>query len=547
MGTKVVWWTLGIMQAYNLSDEDDIIYSSAVTPARLTVQNLPDDQNRDAVADQATELAEQFERCLRELRAARREIENHVAYCRSEGLPFDRSVMASLVDAARRAERRIKGRLSTIAAYAADNTANLISTDERALRFGLATLAYVRGAAEWCAQSYAQSESVQFFDTRAQDSPTVNYERYENQSVKRVERQLLNVLNFNEDAQEISVTSSGMAAFTLIESFLVRDRLQPGDTILLAPYIYFESSEQLTSLPFVRVEWARGYGVDDIVADVLRYRPRCIFVDQVANTAQQRMIDLAGLFQRLRAVVTERTTVVVDGTMTAAALSADLLASDSKLEILYYESCSKYLQFGLDAGMAGFVAFPKELYPRFERLRRNAGLILYRHSAELFPRYSRSLIVKRMGRICHNAHRLATLLHTDRRVQAAGRIWHPGLPDHPDAPLANRLPRASGFATFLFHDAARNTREELNAAIDDILIHARQSGIQLTKGASFGFSAPRVSAADAMVDGEPPYLRIYAGDRGDHVEFLAESICRGLADQLAPEPADSLLLRQVTG
>jgi cystathionine gamma-synthase len=487
------------------------------------------------MTEQVAELTEQLDTCLAELRGARREVEEYADYCTRNGLPLDAEVITALTGSAHQAGRRLSQQRQLLV-HATGELATLLTASENVLRFGLATLAYVRGALEWCAQSYAQSGATQFFHLSAQDSPMVNYERYDHRAVQRIERQLLEVLDLSPKTHGLIVTSSGMASFSAIESFLIRDRLSPGDTVLLAPYIYFESEEQLTALPFVRIERASGYGVEDIVSAVVEHKPKCLFVDQVANTAQQRMVDLATLFKRLREVATGRLTVVVDGSMLAAALPAELLTSDERLEVLYYESCTKYLQLGLDEGMAGLVAYPVESRERFERVRRNGGLVLYRHSAELFPRYQRSVIRRRMVRICANAERLATLLNGDPRVRAAGTITHPLLRDHPDVLIARNLPYASGFVTFQFHERDRNTRDGLNAVIDEILVNARGYGVQLTKGASFGFSAPRASAADAFAEGEPPFLRLYAGDRAEQVDSLAAAISwqlGGMADRLA--------------
>jgi len=88
------------------------------------------------------------------------------------------------------------------------------------------------------------------------------------------------------------------------------------------------------------------------------------------------------LFRRLREVATERMTVVVDGTMIGASLQAELFASDDRVEVIYYESCTKYLQLGMDFALAGLVAYPAELTERFDMLRRNSGAVLAGHNAE---------------------------------------------------------------------------------------------------------------------------------------------------------------------
>jgi cystathionine gamma-synthase len=484
--------------------------------------------------DQVADLTEQYDICLHELRAARHQIEAYAAYCQQNRLAVDAPVLARLADDAGFAGLRIGRQRRALQARSPAYAADLLTSSEAVLRFGLATLAYVRNALEWCAASYAQSGSVQFFDTGAQGSPLMNYDRNGTQAgVRRVERQLLEVLDFPAEQYGLSVTSSGMAAFTVVESFLVRDRLRPGDTVLLAPYTYYEATEQLTALPFVTVERAAGWSVQEIVADVLRLRPRVLSVDPIANTARQRMIDLPGLFARLRKVLSQPLTVVVDGTMLPATMPVELMAGDEHLEVVYYESCTKYAQLGMDASMAGLVAYPIALQERFDQLRRNAGAVLFRHNAELFPRYRREFLRRRMRRICANATRLAALLDADPRVTAVASVHHPALSRHPDRGIADTLPYASGIVTFLYHDTARNSYEELDRMADVLVRNTVELGVEFTKGVSFGYSVPRVWIQ--VIGGvEPHFARISVGDRSHQLEPLAEAIARAVIAEVTP-------------
>jgi cystathionine beta-lyase/cystathionine gamma-synthase len=339
----------------------------------------------------------------------------------------------------------------------------------------------MRSALEWCAPSYAQSGVAQFFNTGAQDAPIVNYDRYESADTQGVETQLLGALGFSGDRYAITATSSGMAAYTLVESFLLRARLKLGDTVLTAPYIYFEASEQLQSLPFVRYVRANGYETDDILAAVRDHQPRCVFVEPVANTAQQRMVDIPDVLARLRETVTKRTTVVIDGTMVSGALDPETLYSDDRVEVIYYESCSKYLQLGHDAAMAGMVAYPVEENATFERLRRNTGTILYARNARLFPWFDRDLFLRRMNRICSNAQAVAVALAADPRVTAMGETFHPGLPGHADFAKARKLRYAGGCVTFLFFEEGYNHRDQLDAVLEHALANAKEKGLYMTK------------------------------------------------------------------
>lgn len=484
--------------------------------------------DQDAGGDQLTELADLLATCLDELAATIHKLDEYVEYAVEDELVVDETLVRRLRDLAEDTRQRIRQQQESPAGDGEDG-ADRFALGQAVLRYGLTTVAHIRGALEWCSPSYTQSRVTQFFDTGVQDSPTVNYERYESTSVQRVESQLLEVLGLRPDQHAVSVTSSGMAAYTLLESFLLRSRLKPGDTVLRAPYVYFEADEQLAALPFLRFERTGGYDTEQIVADVHAYRPRCLLIDPVANTAEQRMVDVPAVLARLRSTVTEPITVVVDGTMLSGATPAETLVSDGLVEVLYYESCSKYLQLGLDAGMAGLVAYPVELRAHFDRLRRNTGTILYRHYANLFPRFDRALFRRRMRRIGTNALRLATRLHDDARVRELGMVCYPGHDSHPDVAIARGLPYAGGCVTYVFHESGRNHHAELEPLLDHMIAGAKRLGLHVTKGVSFGFSAPRVSAAASMAETEPPFLRLYAGDQaGDQVDRFAEVVADAL-------------------
>jgi cystathionine beta-lyase/cystathionine gamma-synthase len=447
------------------------------------------------------------------------EVEEYTEYCANAGVLVDQDIIQTLRrDCAAAAQRLAEARAQLATAADADTVARA----EIVLRHAATVAGSARAALDWCSPSYAQATVSQFFDVGAQDNPTVNYERYESTACQRVESQLLEVLGLSPQRQAVTATSSGMAAYSLIEAFLLRHRLRPGDTVLLAPYVYFEASEQLLSLPSVKCVTASAYSVDGLLAEVRQHRPRCLFIDPITNTADQRLIDIPALLRGLAAATSDPLTVVIDGTMASAALSGSVFDTAPHIEVLYYESCSKYLQLGMDVAMAGVVATPVELRHAFDRIRRNTGTILYRHSAQLFPVYDRAYFLRRMHRICGNAATVARELCARPDVRAVTRVVHPCSGEHPDHDIAQRLPYAGGCVTFAFHEVGGNHRDQLEALIDHLLDQARRAGLHLTKGVSFGFNTPRVSAAASMSESEPPFLRLYAGDRSsEQVRLLA--------------------------
>jgi threonine dehydratase/cystathionine beta-lyase/cystathionine gamma-synthase len=473
----------------------------------------------------AAALAARFELGLAELDRGRHEIAEFTAYCAQHSLAMDDGLVATLADTAHAArEQLLAGRAKVLAAGDdATASAQTLALAEAALRYGQATAAHVRGALDWCSPSYAQSGVAQFFDTGAQDAPIVNYDRYDSAATKRVETQLLDVFDLPGDEFAVTATSSGMAAYTLVEAFLLRERLACDDVVVTAPYLYFEAAEQLTTLPGVRCVRATGYSVDELVAAVRQHRARCLFADPLTNTAQQRMVDIPALIARLAAEVDWAVTLVVDGTMVSGAFGADVLRGAGPVEVLYYESCSKYLQLGFDAAMAGVVVHRVGQTAVLERLRRNTGAILYARAARLFPVFDRDMFLSRMDRICGNAVLVAEFLAADPRVADVGSVFHPGLADHVDHSIASTLRYAGGCVTVSFHEIGHNHRDQLDALLEHALAVAREKGLYMTKGVSFGFSAPRISAAASMAESEPPFLRIYVGDLGPaQADLLAE-------------------------
>ncbi|GEM_PF-59884 len=479
-----------------------------------------------AEVDRRDDMAAQLRTWSERLNESEQRIDDFLAYGARHDLLVEPDVVNALrVDSAGAREFVLKA-LEDPRTWTEDQEARV----EIIFRHAAHVVARTLTTLEWCSPSYDQSRVAQFFDVGAQDSPTVNYDRYESFAVQRVESQLARVLDIPIDRYATTVTSSGMAAYALIEAFLVRHRLQPGDVALLAPYVYFEASEQLATLASVRCITAASYDVDALVADVRTHRPRCLFVDSLANTADQRLVNVPRLLTELAAVEVGPLTVVIDGTMTSAALSAQLLDAGNPLEVLYYESCSKYLQLGMDTAMAGVVVAPVELTPVLDRLRRNTGAILSRHAAELFPRYDRDHFRRRMVRICANAERIAVELETRPEVRAVTEVVHPTSNFHPDHAVATTMPYAGGCVTFAFHELGANHRDQLEACIDHMLVRARRVGLHLTKGVSFGFNSPRISAAASMSETEPPFLRLYAGDRSpQQVQLLIEVVADAIA------------------
>ncbi|WUS99731.1 pyridoxal-phosphate dependent enzyme [Streptomyces sp. NBC_00708] len=378
---------------------------------------------------------------------------------------------------------------------------------EDVLRLLLRVRETLSNGLEWASPAYDQSRRVNFYDTSAQAAGGVNYARYGTNDLRTLELGLTEMLGLPRSGAELLATSSGMAAYQVIESLLLRHAVEPGDTIAYAPYIYFEAAEQLEGLRFLNHVRAECYDADLLVDMVEEHNAKVLFADPVNNVAGLPVVDLRRLAELTegRDGWSERW-LVIDGTMVSGALNVfDLFDKPGHPQILYYESASKYAQFGLDLQMAGVCVVPSHLAAAARTIRRNTGTILYPDALARFPRADRGAYLNRMVQMSANARVIANVLRGDSRI--AEHILVGCVDDWRERGWAH----GGAVLTVEFRRAGLNNRDGLEAVIERMLGNARARGVPLVKGLSFGFSTTRVSAASAMAQGSDPFLRFSVG------------------------------------
>ncbi|MCX0246600.1 pyridoxal-phosphate dependent enzyme [Streptomyces drozdowiczii] len=397
---------------------------------------------------------------------------------------------------------------------------------EDVLRLLLRVRETLTNGLEWASPAYDQSRRVNFYDTSAQAAGGVNYARYGTNDLRTLELGLTDMLGLAHNGTELLATSSGMAAYQVIESLLLRHAVEPGDTIGYAPYIYFEAAEQLEGLRFLNHVRAERYDADLLVDMVEKHDAKVLFADPVNNVAGLPVVDLRRL-----AELTERREgwsdrwLVIDGTMVSGALNVfDLFNQPGHPQILYYESASKYAQFGLDLQMAGVCVVPSHLAAAARTIRRNTGTILYPDALARFPRADRGAYLNRMVQMSANARVIADVLRADPRI--AEHILVGWVDDWRDRDWAH----GGAVLTVEFRRAGLNNRDGLEAVIERMLGNARARGVPLVKGLSFGFSTTRISAASAMAQGSDPFLRFSVGT---HAQEAIEQQAAAAADAVS--------------
>ncbi|GHJ45911.1 hypothetical protein Cs7R123_32530 [Catellatospora sp. TT07R-123] len=395
---------------------------------------------------------------------------------------------------------------------------------------------FIHQSMEWASPAHDQSQRINFFDPAAQMPDIANYARYGNAALLDLELCLAEMLGFANHDVELLATSSGMAAYQLIESYLLRHVLQPGDTVACTPYIYFEAREQLTSLPFVRHVQAASFHPSDLVQIVEQNDARVLFVDPVANIAGLPSVDL----RELASITVGNPAwsdrwLVIDGTMVSGGIDIfRLFPPGTTPRALYYESASKYAQLGLDLQMAGVCVIPTALSTHLRLQRRNTGTVLYPEAVARFPRADRETFLDRMQTMSANASAFA---HSLRLVPWLGKRLAVGVVDDW---THNDWSHGGGVVTLKFHETGLNNRDVLESLIERLMKMARLRGIPLVRGVSFGLSTTRVSATSSTAEFHDPFLRFSIGTEatekvGEMADILTETIAQHL-DVFAHRP-----------
>jgi len=407
-------------------------------------------------------------------------------------------------------------------------------TDESTLRSAYRLIGTLANLAAWSAPASQESCALHSFPYAAARD-TVAYARYGCPETAAQEAIYANLLGFDADQSRLLLTSSGMAAYSLIENFLLRDVLRPGDRVLVHPSIYFETQEQLRALRFLDIRIAGGTNRAALLNAIALQQPKLVFVDPLTNSAELHLIDLPRLLEDAARVCTGETWFVVDGTLLSGGFNPFSPPRSTNIRVLYYESGCKYLQFGMDLGPAGVVVVEAALAERFERLRRGIGAI----AAEpmILPRVSRSgyLAYLRAQTASAEAVARAVKAYAEEAGEQVLQPVFPGMLEHPDHAETARYPHLGGVLAFRFHDERFNRRAALEDFIDALIAKARSAKLALTAGVSFGFRVPRIGAAWSSFDERQAFLRLSAGVRPEAAARLGRLIACAAAEAAAPD------------
>ena len=379
---------------------------------------------------------------------------------------------------------------------------------EATLRSAYRLTGALANLAAWTAPATQESSALNSFPLAA-PRDVVAYARYGCSEISAQESAYAAMLGFDAHAR-LLLTSSGMTAYALIENFLLRDVLRPGDQVLLHPGVYFETQLQIKALKFLNVTTARGAARTDIIHSIAALQPKVVFVDPLTNSMDFRGIDMLRLLDDADRRCVRETWFVVDGTLLSGGFDPFAGRQRRHVRVLYYESGCKYLQFGMDLGPAGVVVAETRLAERLLLLRRGTGAIA--SEALVLPRASRAAYLEYLCAQTACAVAVANAVNEfteggEAVIQAA----HPSLAAHPDCAEVQGYPHRGGVLVLRFTRDSLNRRGPLEEFIDVLMIKALAEDLPLTVGVSFGFRVPRIGAAWSSYDADRAFLRLSAG------------------------------------
>lgn len=438
------------------------------------------------------------------------ELRDHLSYVDHQQLDESRHVSRHIKHAVAQAIDRLRVVRKTLGS----------EPERRALyRLLIQEYSFLRNSLAWCSASNDQSRCVMFFDPQENASSSVNYDRYGSALLRKREIELLQSLGFDAAENDLLLVSSGQAAYGVIESFLLSEVLTAGTSVAMSPYIYFEALEQLARLDHVHLHRASSWHPDALIELVEREDARVIFMDPLANLGTMNVIDLRRLADQISGRDWSDKWLVIDSTMVSGGINAfSIFDGLHHPNVLCYESGSKYLQLGLDLQMAGVVVCRKEFSDKLAIARRNTGAVMYQTSVCRFPQYDRQIYLGRMAILTRNAETLVARLTRDAVLREHLNPTYPS--NWRDLGWAH----GGGVVAIRLREDGLSNYACLEALIERLLENCRRANVAITKGVSFGFATTRVSAAAAMADNMPPFLRFSVGEETHDDMLLLSSV-----------------------
>lgn len=232
--------------------------------------------------------------------------------------------------------------------------------------------------------------------------------------------------------------SSGMGAMdTVIRLLGAGDHVVAGDDLYGGTYRLLTKVFSRFGMEFSFVDMAETTGLEKVISPATKL----VWLETPTNPLL-KVVDIAALVEKAKA---GGALVVVDNTFATPFLQQPLsLGAD-----IVVHSLTKYLGGHSDVIGGAVITSNGEVAEKLAFLQNAVGAVPGPQDCFLVLRGLKTLHV-RMERHCENAMRVARYLQDNPRV---GRVYYPGLPEHPQHELAARqMPGFGGMISFELKD-----------------------------------------------------------------------------------------------
>lgn len=310
--------------------------------------------------------------------------------------------------------------------------------------------------------------------------------------------------------------SSGMAAIDAV----LRATIAPGDEVIAVADLYGGAWRLLTKVLEPAGVKVTFLDVSDpaALAAALTPRVKLLWLESPSNPLL-KLVDVAALSALARAAGVP---VAIDNTFATPYLQTPLAQGAD----IVVHSATKYLGGHSDVLLGGVVVDNEELARKIRFIQNSTGAVPGPQDCFLTLRGIKTLAL-RMERHCDNAEQLAVWLNTH---PAIGKVFYPGLPDHPQHELAKRqMKRFGGIISIVLADDSRAGASRFAEQLRLFALAESLGGVESLINHSSTMSHGSMSAADKASRGiSEGLVRLSIGieDLDDLREDLAQALER---------------------
>ncbi len=310
----------------------------------------------------------------------------------------------------------------------------------------------------------------------------------------------------------VYATSSGMAALTTICGYILGeiDEIRP---VLLGKHCYFEERHVVRMLFSKRVIEIDERHIPELASLVKHHQPAAIFLDTLSNSANIIQPPIEIVINTISKNIKHRCIIVIDNTCLSIAcqLFQHHILPHRYARVIVWESLLKHHQFGLDKTNGGIIYTNDPDGYKLYTYRDHLGTNIADTQTLLLPTPNLTLLLQRLLRHERNARILVEkLMNRIQSSMTVKDIISPLSPTHPDHGTTQHFPFHGAFLTMSFHPRYANVSWYKRVLAKAFRL-AKQSGVPLVGGTSFGFPITRLYIPASRPGQGTSFFRISVG------------------------------------